>query len=55
VKGSIEEASLRNKIEAGPEFAKMIEQNRVLIDEAKKQTRAMEKIASTKPIPVGAS
>lgn len=55
VRGSVEEASLRNKIEAPAEFQKMVEQNKTMIEEEKKQTRSLDRIANNKPIPVGAS
>jgi tape measure domain-containing protein len=54
VKGSIEEASLRNKIEAGSEFKEMVSLAKKQLDETKKQTTAIKdqsKVA--KPILVG--
>jgi tape measure domain-containing protein len=52
VKGSIEEASLRNKIEAGPEFKQMVTLQKQALDESKKQTELLrDNSKKMKPAP----
>jgi tape measure domain-containing protein len=54
VKGSLEEASLRNKIEAGSEFKEMVSLAKKQLDETKKQTTEIKNQSKvSKPILVG--
>ena len=49
VKGSLDEQSLRNKIESGPDFSTMIGQNKQMIDIAKRQLTKLDDIGRNKP------